>query len=239
MRPRYPAAVAFLLVALPGCRERTGGAEFASQAIATVPAESAFAPDRCPIRPTDVRLGIDTIAGLPTRRPLAELGARCPQARVDTAGVRGTSPPALRFDVPGAAIWAIQTAYDAHGDSLHPAESADLWAASGDSLRFPDGTLVPGRVGALRAIDSVGAVVVDHGDDGTGSYVVLCRFPRLALVVDNIWPPFAKAGVVPFARVRPADTARFWRVEVLPGRPELAQGVAAVCGPAPAARNGL
>lgn len=165
------------------------------------------------------RLAADTLAGLPARAPLDVLWQLCPTARVDTVGVGGTTPPALRFDAPGVTLWAIQTEYDVYGDSLHRAEPADLWAATGDSLRFPDGTLIPMRAGAVRALDSAGVIVVDHGDDGTGSYIVLCRFPHLAMVVGNVWPTFARSGVVPLSRATASDTTRVWRVEVDPRRP--------------------
>jgi hypothetical protein len=135
---------------------------------------------------------------------------------VDTVGVGGTASPALRFDEPGVTLWAIQSEYDAFGDSLHRAEPADLWAATGDSLRFPDGTLIPIRVGGIRALDRAGVIVVDHGEDGTGSYIVLCRFPHLAIVVDNVWSPFARSGIVPLSRAAVSDTTRVWRVEVDP-----------------------
>lgn len=158
------------------------------------------------------------MGGLPTRTPLGVLLSLCPRARADTVGVGGTSPPALRFDAPGVRIWAIQTAYEAYDDNLHLKEPADLWAADGDSLRFPDGKLIPKRVGAVRALDSAGVIVVDHGDDGSGSYIVRCKFPGLAIIVDNVWPPFAKAGVVSLTRAAASDTTGIWRVEVDPRR---------------------
>jgi len=133
---------------------------------------------------------------------------------MDTVGVGGTQPIALSIAVPGAVISAVQTKYEAYGDSLHPAEPADLWIARGDSLRFPDGVLIPARVGMLRRLDSVAVIVVDHGDDGTGSYVVRCKYPRTALVVSNDWPTSPDTGVVPFAKVAPSDTMQFWRAEV-------------------------
>jgi hypothetical protein len=137
---------------------------------------------------------------------------------MDTVGVGGTSPAALRFDAPGVTLWAIQTAHEAYGDSLHTSEPADLWAATGDSLRFPDGVLIPMSVGALRALDASGVIVVDHGDDGTGSYIVRCKFPALAIIIDNVWPPFAKEGAVPLSQASITDPTKVWRVEIDPRR---------------------
>ena len=169
------------------------------------------------MRVNDLRLDSATVAGLPIHGTIGELRAACPAARLDTVGVGGTSPVALRFDAPGGTIWAIQTQYDAYGDSLHVGEAADLWAAAGDSLRFPDGVRVPARVSDLRAVDSVAVVVVDHGDNGTGSYIVRCKYPNLAVIIDNVWPPFAESDVVPFAQASRGDSTRVWRTEIAGG----------------------
>jgi hypothetical protein len=126
--------------------------------------------------------------------------------------VGGTAPIAVTFDAPGGHVSAVQSKYD--GDTLHSREPGDLWVASGDSLRFPDGTLMPTTVGALRAVDSSAVVIIDRGDDGTGSYVARCRFPYLAFIVDNTWPTFPDTGAIWFSRADRADTTRFWRVEV-------------------------
>jgi len=137
---------------------------------------------------------------------------------------------ALSFTAPGALISAVQTKYEAYGDSIHSHEPADLWVAHGDSLRFPDGRLIPATVGALRALDSTSVIVIDRGDDGTGSYVVPCRYPYLALIVSNVWPTFADTGAVSFARADVRDTTRFWRVELMPSVDPRA---AAACARAP------
>lgn len=175
----------------------------------------------CPVRPGQ-RLTADSMLGLPMRVAVAELRRLCPSARLDTIGVGGSTAAALRFDAAGVTLWAIQPDHDPFGDSLHYAEQPGLWAARGDSLRFPDGQLVPLRVGALRAIDSSGVVVIDHGDDGTGSYVVRCRYPFIALIVDNVWLYHERGSTVPFARVSPSDTTSFWRVEMLSGKSDSA-----------------
>jgi hypothetical protein len=179
-------------------------------------APAATAAVTCPVTSHDFRVDSGTIGGLSVRSTIAEIRHACPTARADTVGVGGTQPAALSIAVPGVVVGAVQTGHDAYGDSLHEREVADLWVASGDSLRFPDGTLIPRRVGALRRLDADGVIVVDHGDDGTGSYIARCKYPWLQLVVDNMWPSFADSGAVRFAKAETNDTTQIWRVEVNP-----------------------
>jgi hypothetical protein len=177
-------------------------------------ARDTVASARCPVTSANLRIDSGLVGGVSTDLPIRDLQRMCPSARTDTVGVGGTQPIALSIAVPGAVVSAIQTKYEAYGDSLHRAEPADLWVARGDSLRFPDGALIPTRVGALRRLDSVAVILVDHGDDGTGSYVVRCKYPRIALVISNGWPTFPDTGVIPFTKVVPSDTTELWRVEV-------------------------
>jgi len=204
MRPSERAVLLLSVICtVLGCRDRPS----AQSDTKTVSVQG------CAVARGDVRLTADSLGGLSTRSSIGALRELCPNARMDTVGVGGTSAPALRIDAPGVTVWAIQTAYDAYGDTLHAAEPADLWAASGDSLRFPDGTLIP-CVGALRILDSVGVIVVDHGDDSGGSYIIRCKFPDLQIIIDNDWPPFAQTGIVRLAQVSPSDTTQAWRVEI-------------------------
>jgi len=189
-----------LSVALVGCN-RTPDAHEGTAAVA------------CPFTPGNLRIDSATVAGLPTQMALGALRRQCPAARVDTVGVGGTSSVALSFSAPGGVVSAVQTEYDAYGDSLHLLEPADLWIARGDSVRFPDGHLMPTTVGRLRALDSTAVVIVDHGDDGSGSYIVVCRYPHLAFILSNVWPTFTDTGAVPIARVDRRDTTRVWRIE--------------------------
>lgn len=216
MRPLLFCVLTVVLGVQAACQDRSTPAPAKPIAPTSAPVIRATAASTCPALRGDIRLTPDTIGGLATRQLIGALWHLCPSARSDTAGVGGTSPSALRIDAPGATLWAIQTAHDAYGDSLHQAEPATLWAAEGDSLRFPDGALIPRRVGALRALDSAGVIVVDHGDDGTGSYIVRCKYPELAMVIDNVWPPFADSGVVPLNRASASDTTTVWRVEMGP-----------------------
>ena len=201
--------------------------------VACQPASAAkdTAATTCPFTASNVRLDSGRIAGIATTTPLGQLRKACPSAHLDTVGVGGTQPVALSFAAPGALVSAVQTKYDAYGDTIHASQPADMWVARGDSLRFPDGTLMPTRVGALRALDSSAVIIVDHGDDGTGSYIVRCRYPYLAFIVSNDWPTFLDTGAVSFARADVRDTTRFWRVELMPAVDSRA---AAACARAPA-----
>ena len=152
--------------------------------------------------------------GLPVSEPLNQLASGCPGVRLDTVGVGGTSPLALRFEAPGVIVRAIQSRHDAYEDTLHRAEPADLWAMKGDRLRFADGRAIATRVAALREVDSVGVVVIDRGDDGTGSFVSLCRYPYLAFIVGNDWPSHKDAReAIPLSEIRAQDTTSIARVE--------------------------
>jgi hypothetical protein len=188
------------------------------------------AVSNCPVASHDVRLESATAGGLSLTLTIAELRARCSSARVDTVGVGGTASVALTVAVPGARISAVQSNYEAYGDSLHQRERPDLWVASGDSLRFPDGMLIPQTVGSFRTLDSMAVIVVDHGDDGTGSYIVRCRYPFLHAIVSNVWPAFAHSGIVSLLKASPKDTTRIWRLEQEVGSTD--NRVAAACSTA-------
>ena len=196
--------LACLLALASGCGED----------VPQVAATNSPPPSGCPLSRGNLRLTPDSVGGLAAESRVEELRSACPSARIDTVGVGGTQPIAISISVPGATVSAVQTRYDAYEDTLHGTEPPDLWIAMGDSLRFPDGVLIPMRVGALRTLDPSSVVVIDHGDDGSGSYVVRCKYPEIAMVVSNVWPTFIDTGVVPFARIAVDDTTRVWRVEV-------------------------
>lgn len=206
-----PLVLAALALAISGCADTK-----AASTKAETPPPRVVLSSSCPLNPQDLRLDSASFGGLPTSMTAGELLRACPFARLDTVGVGGTAPIALTFDVPGASLSAVQTGHEAYGDSLHYGERADLWIARGDSLRFSDGTLIPRTVGALRSLDSLAVIIVNHGDDGTGSSIVRCRFPRIRMIVDNVWPSFAPSGIVSFARASASDTTTIWRVEMNP-----------------------
>ena len=215
MRPFILSVFASAACIHVACRDRSASPP-AEAIVTSVATRKGEAEPTCPAL-GDLRLSADTIGRLATHQTVGALRGLCPAARSDDAGVGGEISPALRFTVPGGSLWAIQTAYG-YRDSLRSAEPADLWAATGDSLRFPDGTLIPMRVGALRALDSVAVIVVQYGDDSGGSYIVRCKYPSLEIVIGNDWPSFADSGVVPLSRASARDTTSVWRVLIELGR---------------------
>jgi hypothetical protein len=169
----------------------------------------------CATPPGGVRVSADTIAGLPTRVPISELDQRCPSDSVDDYGIGGYTAKARIFSFAGATISAVQSDNES---ALHPYEAADLWSANGDSVRLPDGRLMPKTVGALRAAYPNGLISSDKGDDSDGVLAYVCGFPRLAFTLNYDSPTPSDTGHWRFDAVAVADSTQIWRVEVWPER---------------------
>lgn len=157
-----------------------------------------------------LRLGLDTVAGMPAALPVTALRSLCPAARVDSVVYGGFASPALRFDYPGATIWAVQNVPDT--DTLVPGQPVESWVAVGDSLRFADGRLIPRQLGQIRAMDSLGIMFVNSGDDSEGADVALCRVPGLTFFFDTL-PASADTRVRAFAGIRTSERMPYRRVE--------------------------
>lgn len=220
-RGAYSRRLTLLVVAafLTGCHQepeaRPGNASALAAADArptdtsrALVADTALQPAAlCPTPAGGLRIGLDSVAGMPAGLSAAELLRRCPSARVDAVELAGFGSPAVRFDFEGATIWAQQNVPDT--DVLVPDQPAEAWIAVGDSLRFADGRLIPRRLGEIRAIDSVGVMSISSGDDSEGADVVLCRVPGLSFLFDTLPAP-ADARVRPFAGM-PRDAATPYR----------------------------
>ena len=165
----------------------------------------------CPTPAGGLRLGVDSVAGMPANLSIAALRKLCASARVDTLDEPGFSTQALRFDFRGGTIWAVQNIPDT--DTLVVSKPAQSWEAVGDSLRFPDGRLIPRRLGQIRAADSVGFMSIDYGDDNSGAGVTLCRVPDLVFLLDTLPAP-ADTTTRPFAGIGVADTTSYRSVAV-------------------------
>lgn len=165
----------------------------------------------CPTPAGGLRLGVDTVAGMRADLSIAALRKLCASARVDTLDEPGFATQALRFDFRGGTIWAVQNIPDT--DTLVASQPVQSWEAVGDSLRFPDGRLIPRRLGQIRAADSVGFMSIDFGDDSYGAAVRLCRVPSLAFFFDTLPAP-ADTTLRPFAGISVADTSSYRRVLV-------------------------
>jgi len=206
----------FLVAALSlGCRPEH--ARVADSASATTndgrPSATAVAQQGgvCPTPAGGLRLGVDTVAGMPANLSIAALRKLCASARVDTLDEPGFSTQALRFDFHGGTVWAVQNIPNT--DTLVVSKPAQSWEAVGDSLRFPHGGLIPRQLGQIRAGDSVGFMSIDYGDDSYGAAVTLCRVPSLAFFFDTLPAP-ADTTLQPLAGISVADTSSYRRVLV-------------------------
>jgi hypothetical protein len=157
-----------------------------------------------------LRLGLDTIAGMPAALPVRALRAFCAAARVDSVVYAGFASPALRFDYSGATIWAVQNVPDT--DTLVPGQSVESWVGVGDSLRFADGRLIPRQLGQIRAMESLGIMFLNSGDDSEGADVALCHVRGLSFFFDTLPAP-ADTRVRAFAGIRATETLLYRRVE--------------------------
>jgi hypothetical protein len=153
------------------------------------------------------------VAGFPTDRPIAELDRRCASDSVDDYGIGGTTAKARIYRFIGGTVAAVQSENDS---ALQPAQPADLWSAEGDSLRLPDGRLMPATIGALRAAYPRGYVSADKSDDSDGVLAYVCAFPRLTFVLGYDTPTPADTGTWAFSARPVPDSIKLWRIEVWP-----------------------
>lgn len=155
-------------------------------------------------RPTrGVVVGHDTVAGFSTHATLAALRQECTVGDDSLYDAVGCQAVGWTFPFAGARVMAVQSKHG-FGEAVHDDEVPDLWIVDGDSVRLPDGQLVPRTLGALRA--RYGRILVDdniQGDDVDGPHARPCRFPYLLLAL----------GVNDTARHVP-DSARVTRVDM-------------------------
>lgn len=203
---RRPLVALVLLAA--ACRSERAPASHGSGDSAHAPTASASPPAGalCVAPAGGLRFTLDSVAGIPAGLPIAELRRYCASARVDSVVSAGFAQPALRFDFPGGTVWAVQNEADI--DTLVPARPAEYWAGVGDSLRFPDGRLIPRRLGALRAIDSAGVMFIESGDNTEGADVSLCNAPGLTFFFDTLPAP-ADTTVRPLSQLGTTDTTAY------------------------------
>jgi hypothetical protein len=167
----------------------------------------------CATPPGGIRVSADTVAGLPTGVPISELDQRCPSDSVDDYGIGGYTGRARIFSFTGATISAVQSDNES---SLDLDEVADLWSAKGDSIRLPDGRLMPKTIGALRAAYPNGLISSDKSDDSDGVLAYVCDFPRLVFTLNYDSPTPADTGHWRFAARAVADSTTIYRIEVWP-----------------------
>jgi hypothetical protein len=209
-------AVIGCLIALVGCDQRAQSASHSAEVnanTASAAQPSAAVRGTCSLSSAGLRIAADSVAGLPTDRPIAELDRRCPSDSVDDYGIGGTTAKARIYRFTGGAVAAVQSDNDS---ALQPTQPADLWSAEGDSLRLPDGRPMPATIGALRAAYPRGFVSADKRDDSDGVLAYVCAFPRLTFVLGYDTPTPADTGHWAF-KARPVpDSIHLWRIEVWP-----------------------
>ena len=144
-------------------------------------------PTNCPPAPGGIVVSFDKVAYFPSRGRMAELERLCPAVGDTLYDAVGWQAPGHKFPFVGATLVAIHSG--AQPDTI-PADEPDMWTASGDSVRLPDGRLLPKTLGGLRAL---GTTSVDDNDpsaddwDGPGART--CRYPEILFNLDGNHQP--------------------------------------------------
>lgn len=141
----------------------------------------------CATPPRGVVVTRDSVASLPTHATLGEIKRRCAAGDTTLYDAVGWQAAAWVFPFVGARVVAVQSKHG-DGDVVHDDEIPDLWTVEGDSVRLPDGQLMPRTLGALRS--RYAPLSVDEnipGDDIDGPHARSCRLPYLlfALAVED------------------------------------------------------
>jgi hypothetical protein len=149
--------------------------------------QSAAANRICATPPRGIVVSRDSIASLPTHATLGEIKRRCDAGDTTLYDAVGWQAAAWVFPFEGARVVVVQTKRG-DGDVVRDDEVPDLWTVEGDSVRLPDGQLMPRTLGVLRA--RFAPLVVDENipaDDVDGPHARSCRLPYLlfALAVND------------------------------------------------------
>jgi hypothetical protein len=215
MRIRRVLSWLLLASASAACDSRSPGArrEPATEDVARSDSSAgrkAAGDTLCATPPGGLRIGIDSVAGMPADAPVGELRRRCARAWEDDYGIGRSVGSALVFPFRGGRVRAVQSSLE-----MNRARPADLWVAEGDSLRMTDGSPVPRTIGDLRARYPHGFVTADKRDDsGDGVQAFTCRYPQL---VFGLWWDVttpADTGHWALASRAVSDTAAINRVEM-------------------------
>jgi hypothetical protein len=143
-------------------------------------------PSLCPPAPAGIIVSFNTVAYFPARARMSELDRLCPAAGDTLYDAVGWQAGGRKFPFVGAMLVAIHSG--SQPDAI-PVDEPDMWTASGDSLRLPDGQRLPRTLGAVRAL---GRTVVDRnegGDDWNGPGARTCRFPEILFNLDGTGLP--------------------------------------------------
>jgi hypothetical protein len=143
-------------------------------------------PSLCPAASNGIVVSFDKVAYFPARARMTELERLCPAVGDTLYDAVGWQAGGKKFPFVGAMLVAIHSG--SQPDTI-PADEPDMWTASGDSLRLPDGRLLPRTLGAVRAL---GRTIVDNdgdGDDWDGPDARTCGFPEILFKLDGTGLP--------------------------------------------------
>jgi hypothetical protein len=135
------------------------------------------AASTCPPAPGGIIVSFDRVAYFPARAPESQLERLCPAVGDTLYDAVGWQANGRKFPFVGAMLVAIPH-QGTSPDSI-AGGAPEMWTASGDSVRLPDGQLLPKTLGALRAL---GKTLVDKNegyDDWNGPDARTCRFPEI------------------------------------------------------------
>ena len=211
---RLPLSLLFAAITL-ACTSRDKAPPDTALAANAAVAGSESEAASCDTPIGGVRVTGTRIAGLPVTTGLHRLRELCPNARREDPEDAPEEAIGMGIDFPGVRVRATFAA--------SPADSADdsapvSWAVSGDSIRFPDGRLVPRTLGALRQLDTLGLVEPSDSEFRPDDMLVhLCSYPDLLIVVAPGSTRPAGEGPWTLAEFPARDTARIREVVVVPG----------------------
>ena len=135
-------------------------------------------PTTCPPAPGGIVVSFDKIAYFPARAPASELERLCPAVDDTLYDAVGWQAAGRKFPFVGAMLVAIP--HQGNSPDSIPGEASEMWTASGDSLRLPDGQPLPKTLGELRALGGKTIVTKNEGyDDWDGPDARSCRFPEI------------------------------------------------------------
>ena len=140
----------------------------------------------CPPAPGGIIVSFDKVAYFPPRARISELARLCPAIGDTLYDAVGWQADGHTFPFVGAMLVSIHSG--AQPDTVPPDEP-DMWTAAGDSVRLPDGQLLPKTLGALRALGTTSVDDNEGGDDWDGPAARTCRFPEILFHLDGTNQP--------------------------------------------------
>lgn len=146
-------------------------------------AQSNAKPSTCPPAAGGIVVSFDKVGYFLSRAPESELERLCPAVDDTLYDAVGWQANGRKFPFVGAMVVAIPH-QGSSSDSV-PGDAPEMWTASGDSVRLPDGRLLPKTLGELRAL---GKTIVDKNegyDDWDGPDARSCRFPEILFKLDG------------------------------------------------------